>query len=58
MVWSAAEPVGGALACWRTESGRYRVIGRRPSVEAEAVEPTVEDGYLMITSGERARAAA
>ncbi|MGH2716705.1 MAG: ATP-binding cassette domain-containing protein, partial [Thermoleophilaceae bacterium] len=58
MVWSASEPVSGALACWRTESGLYRIIGGRPSIEALPVAPTVEDGYLLITSGARAEAAA
>jgi ABC-2 type transport system ATP-binding protein len=58
MVWSAPEPVSGALACWRTESGHYRIIGARPSVEATPVAPTVEDGYLLITSAARAEVAA
>jgi ABC-2 type transport system ATP-binding protein len=58
MVWSAPEPVSGALACWRTESGHYRVIGARPSSEAAPVAPTVEDGYLLITSAARAEVAA
>jgi ABC-2 type transport system ATP-binding protein len=58
MVWSAPEPVTGAVVCWRTESGHYRVIGARPSVESTSVAPTVEDGYLLITAGARAELAA
>lgn len=58
MVWSAPEPQTGALVCWRTESGHYRVIGARPSGVATPVTPTVEDGYLLITSAARAEVAA
>jgi ABC-2 type transport system ATP-binding protein len=58
MVWSGPEPVSGALACWRTELGHYRIIGTRPSIESTPVAPTVEDGYLLITSAARAKAAA
>ncbi|MDQ3956712.1 MAG: ABC transporter ATP-binding protein [Actinomycetota bacterium] len=50
MVWSSAEPVRGALASWRTESGTYRVVGGRPQEPAEELDPTVEDGYLLLTS--------
>jgi hypothetical protein len=46
------------LACWRTESGHYRIIGTRPSGEVTPVAPTVEDGYLLITSAARAEVAA
>jgi ABC-2 type transport system ATP-binding protein len=53
MVWNTPEPVTGAVVCWRTESGHYRSIGDRPSIEATSVAPTVEDGYLLITSGAR-----
>jgi ABC-2 type transport system ATP-binding protein len=58
MVWSAPEPVTAAVVSWRTESGHYRVIGSRPPIDAEAVAPTVEDGYLLITAGARREAAA
>lgn len=53
LVWSSVEPGGGALVSWRTESGSYRVIGDRPSLDATAVTPTVEDGYLLVTSRAR-----
>ena len=50
MVWSSSEPVVGALASWRTEGGTYRVIGERPNAAAAPLPPTVEDGYLLLTS--------
>jgi ABC-2 type transport system ATP-binding protein len=53
MVWSSDEPATGALASWRTETGTYRVVGDRPSPGAEPLPPTVEDGYLLLTSGMR-----
>ena len=58
LVWSSAAPQQGALVSWRTESGNFRVIGPRPSDEASMVEPTVEDGYLYITSSARTKVAA
>jgi ABC-2 type transport system ATP-binding protein len=54
-VWSCPEPASGALVSWRTETGTFRVIGPRPSAEAVAVEPTVEDGYLLVTAGARTK---
>jgi ABC-2 type transport system ATP-binding protein len=50
-VWSSPEPVTGALTSWRTETGAYRVVGERPSAAATELAPTVEDGYLLLTSG-------
>ena len=50
-VWSSREPVSGALTSWRTETGIYRVVGERPGDAAEELAPTVEDGYLLLTSG-------
>jgi ABC-2 type transport system ATP-binding protein len=58
MVWSSPEPVTGAVVSWRTESGAYRVIGARPSVNATPLPSTVEDGYLLITAGARNEMAA
>ena len=51
LVWSSAEPVTGALTSWRTEAGDYRVVGERPGPAATELPPTVEDGYLLLTSG-------
>jgi ABC-2 type transport system ATP-binding protein len=52
-VWSSLEATAGAVASWRTESGAYRVLGERPSPAAEAVAPTVEDGYLLVCARSR-----
>ncbi len=49
-VWSSPEPVTGALTSWRTETGHYRVVGERPGPAATEMPPTVEDGYLLLTS--------
>jgi len=57
-VWSSPEANAGAVASWRTESGAYRVLGERPSPAAEAVAPTVEDGYLLVCARAREEAAA
>jgi ABC-2 type transport system ATP-binding protein len=57
-VWSSPEAPAGAVASWRTESGAYRVLGERPSPAAEAVAPTVEDGYLLVCARSREEAAA
>jgi len=50
MVWNAPESSPTAIAAWRTESGAFRIIGPKPSGDATAVQATVEDGYLLITS--------
>ena len=57
-VWSSPEANAGAVASWRTESGAYRVLGERPSPAAEAVAPTVEDGYLLVCARSREETAA
>jgi ABC-2 type transport system ATP-binding protein len=57
-VWSSPEASAGAVASWRTESGAYRALGERPSPAAEAVAPTVEDGYLLVCARSREEAAA
>jgi ABC-2 type transport system ATP-binding protein len=57
-VWSSLDATAGAVASWRTESGAYRVLGERPSPAAEAVAPTVEDGYLLLCARAREEAAA
>jgi ABC-2 type transport system ATP-binding protein len=54
-VWMAAERHPGARHAWRTGTGRWRNVGDPPP-EAEAVEPSVEDAYLLLV-GDRARAA-
>jgi ABC-2 type transport system ATP-binding protein len=46
-VWTSDTKAPGALAAWRTGTGRYRNIGDPPP-GAELLEPTLEDGYLML----------
>lgn len=46
-VWLADERVTGAELVWRTGEGRFRHLGAPPS-GAELVEPTLEDGYLLL----------
>jgi ABC-2 type transport system ATP-binding protein len=50
LVWSAAEAPTSALISWRTESGMLRVISPDPGPGATPVAPTLEDGYLLVTS--------
>ena len=51
-VWLADARDPGARLAWRTGDGRHRNVGDAPP-GAELVEPTVEDGYLLLV-GERA----
>jgi ABC-2 type transport system ATP-binding protein len=51
-VWMAAERAAGAHLSWRTGEGTHRNIGDAPA-GAELVDPTVEDGYLLLV-GHRA----
>jgi ABC-2 type transport system ATP-binding protein len=44
----AASP--GAVQTWRTGTGLIRSVGGRPDADATAVEPTVEDAYLLLRS--------
>ena len=46
-VWLADERGSAAHLSWRTGEGRHRHIGSAPDL-AELVEPTLEDGYLML----------
>ncbi len=46
-VWLADERGPAAHLSWRTGEGRHRHIGSAPDL-AELVEPTLEDGYLML----------
>ena len=46
-VWLADERMSGAELVWRTGEGRFRHLGTPPS-GAELVEPTLEDGYLLL----------
>jgi ABC-2 type transport system ATP-binding protein len=46
-VWTSAARAPGALAAWRTSSGAYHNIGDPPP-GAQLIDPTIEDGYLML----------
>jgi ABC-2 type transport system ATP-binding protein len=51
-VWMAGERAPGAHLSWRTGEGNHRNIGDAPA-GAELVDPSVEDGYLLLV-GHRA----
>ena len=46
-VWTSEARTSGALAAWRTGAGSYHNIGDPPP-GAELVDPSIEDGYLML----------
>ena len=46
-VWLSDDRAANAHLTWRTGEGRHRNIGEAPT-DAELVEPTVEDGYLLL----------
>ncbi|MFC7924786.1 ABC transporter ATP-binding protein [Streptomyces cinereoruber] len=46
-VWVSTDRDPAAVAGWRTGLGEYRNIGR-PPVDARLVNPTLEDGYMLL----------
>jgi len=46
-VWSSDSRTPGATVAWRTGDGSHRHVGSAPP-GARIVEPTLEDGYLML----------
>jgi ABC-2 type transport system ATP-binding protein len=46
-VWTSPARANGALAAWRTGNGTYHNIGDPPP-GARLVDPSIEDGYLML----------
>ena len=54
---TASERDPGALAAWRTGTGQHRNIGDPPA-GAELLEPTLEDGYLLLLGGDQVEEAA
>jgi ABC-2 type transport system ATP-binding protein len=46
-VWTSPTRAENALAAWRTGNGDYHNIGDPPP-DARLIEPTIEDGYLML----------
>jgi ABC-2 type transport system ATP-binding protein len=49
-VWRSDRRDAGAKAGWRTGTGEFRQVGDPPE-GAELVEPTLEDGYLLVLDG-------
>lgn len=56
-VWFAAQRDPRARIAWRTGDGRHRNLGYPPD-GVETVEPTLEDGYLLLVGARDAEAAA
>lgn len=56
-VWIADDRSGGAELVWRTAEGRFRHLGTPPP-KAALVEPTLEDGYLLLVGRADGEAAA
>ena len=56
-VWHSPERDPGALAAWRTGTGQHRNIGHPPA-GADLLEPTLEDGYLLLLGADPAGEAA
>jgi ABC-2 type transport system ATP-binding protein len=52
-VWMAGERSAAAQLSWRTGDGRHRHIGDDAPPGADLVEPSLEDGYLLLV-GNRA----
>src|SRR3954451_18041077 len=47
-VWLANQRSDTAKLSWLTGEGRHRHVGDKPPPHAELVEPTLEDGYLLL----------
>ena len=47
-IWHSDRRSPGATLSWRTGDGRYRNIGTPPP-DAELLEPSIEDAYLLLT---------
>jgi len=46
-VWLTGDRPAGARITWRTASGEFRAVGDPPE-GAALIDPTIEDGYLML----------
>jgi ABC-2 type transport system ATP-binding protein len=47
-VWQSAGRDPTARLSWRGGDGRYRNVGQAPPSDAELLEPTIEDAYLLL----------
>ncbi|HET9422489.1 MAG TPA: ATP-binding cassette domain-containing protein [Nocardioides sp.] len=56
-VWVGADANVGALSSWRTGSGAVRSVGGTPRHDSRAVEPAVEDAYLLMRATTPTRSA-
>ncbi|OIJ64800.1 ABC transporter ATP-binding protein [Streptomyces mangrovisoli] len=56
-VWRSTERDPGARAGWRTGTGDFRNVGHPPE-GADLLEPTLEDGYLLVLDASRAEVTA
>lgn len=54
-VWESAERADNALGSWSTGNGRHRNIGDPPP-GADLLEPTLDDGYLVLMNTRRRNA--
>ena len=52
-VWLSSERSPGVRLSWRTGEGEHRNLGDDPPRGARLIDPTIEDGYLLLL-GERA----
>jgi ABC-2 type transport system ATP-binding protein len=52
-VWLGDDRPPGAAVAWRTPDGRYRVVGVEPD-GGEPIEPSLEDGYMLLVGAEPA----
>jgi len=57
-VWASPEPVAGAAASRLVGDGVHRVVGGNPGPGAPRLEPTVEDGYLLLCGDDTPEVAA
>ena len=46
--FAAPQEVPGAFSSWRTGTGLVRSVGGTPGADAQPVEPSVEDAYLLL----------
>lgn len=51
-VWIGDQPMPGAIHSWSTSDGHVRSLGTPPP-GAQLVDPTLDDGYLLLTAAER-----